>query len=343
MNEVLLYGPIWYQSSIDFINAVNALESDDLKVRVNSGGGDVFSGWGMVSKFQEFDGKKSVLIDGQASSMALFFAIYAENENVEIMDFGQGILHRPSFGAYHEQNMTESESLFLANVNESLYKATKNRIDVEAFETLKGIKLKDVFSLDSRIDVTLSASDMKKIGLVSKIISSTPKQKTKIDANYQRAIAAFGGLDFDPKPNPEADANEQINNNKQIKTTMTRQEFESQHPQAFAEIVNIGVEKGIEAEKNRVGAWSAWSGIDAEAVKAGIESGKEITSKDTAEFQVKALNASNKTALEAEAKKQAELDAANGNPPAGEDDEEELTAAQKIEAEVMAKVTPKID
>lgn len=345
MNEVLLYGPIWFQSSIDFINAINAInanESDELRVRVNSGGGDVFSGWGMVSKFQEFEGKKSVIIDGQASSMALFFALYADAENVEIMDFAQGVLHRASLGAYYEENyMTESEAEFLKTANDSLYKATKNRINVEAFEELKGVKLKEVFSMDSRIDVSLSASDMKKIGLASKIINSTPKQKNKIEADYMKSIAAFGGVEFSVNnQKPEANNNQQINNNKQIQTTMTREELESQHPALFASIVNIGVEKGRKAEANRVGAWSAWSAIDPEAVKAGIESGEEITPKDTSEFQVKALNASNKAALEAEAARQAEIDAQNGNPPAAEGGEE-LTAAQKLEAEVMQKINPK--
>lgn len=345
MNEVLLYGPIWYQSSVDFINAVNTIaDGESLKVRVNSTGGDVHQGWGMVSKFQEFEGEKSVKIDGQASSMALFFALYADKDKVECMDFSQGILHRASFGLWFEENyMDESGAEFLANANANLYKIAKARIDVEAFENLKGVKLKDVFSMDGRIDVNLSASDMKKIGLVSKVINSTPKQKAKIEANYQRSIAAFAGLNIDAEnntPTPKPEANNNAINNKQIQTTMTREELESQHPALFASIVNIGVEKGRKAEANRVGAWSAWSAIDPEAVKAGIESGEEITPKDTSEFQVKALNASNKKALEAEASRQAELDAQNGNPPAAEGGEE-LTAAQKLEAEVMQKINPK--
>jgi len=75
MAEVLLYGDIYSQRARDFIKEVDTASGEDLTVRVNSFGGDVDYGWGMIAKFSEHKGKKSVKIDAAAHSMAAFFAI----------------------------------------------------------------------------------------------------------------------------------------------------------------------------------------------------------------------------------------------------------------------------
>jgi len=70
--EVLLYGEMYSWSARDFISAVEDAKGSDLSVRVNSMGGDVDYGYGMIAKFKEFEGKKSVKVDGSAASMAAF-------------------------------------------------------------------------------------------------------------------------------------------------------------------------------------------------------------------------------------------------------------------------------
>lgn len=64
---------------------------------------------------------------------------------------------------------------------------------------------------------------------------------------------------------------------------MTKQEFKQEHPTVYAEIVSEGKAK----EKDRVESWMAYSQADPEAVKAGIESGLEITSGQAHKFQAK--------------------------------------------------------
>jgi len=64
---------------------------------------------------------------------------------------------------------------------------------------------------------------------------------------------------------------------------MTKQEFKQEHPNVYAEILNEGMAK----EKDRVESWMAYSQADHEAVKAGIESGAEITNGQAHKFQAK--------------------------------------------------------
>lgn len=70
-------------------------------------------------------------------------------------------------------------------------------------------------------------------------------------------------------------------------SNMTKSELKSKHPELYNEVYNEGVKAGTTAEADRVGAWNAHLSTDAEAVLAGIESGKAITSKQTQELIVK--------------------------------------------------------
>ncbi|MCK4522212.1 MAG: ATP-dependent Clp protease proteolytic subunit, partial [Nanoarchaeota archaeon] len=147
MEEVLLYGQIYSESSIDFITAINAVEGDNLIVRLNTPGGDVNHGWGMVAKFMEFPGSKVVKVDGSAFSMGFNFCLYADS--VEALDVSQFMVHRAAYSQWYEENyMTEQQKENLISVNANLEKALRNKIDVAKFEEIKGVKIKDIFSME---------------------------------------------------------------------------------------------------------------------------------------------------------------------------------------------------
>ena len=77
--------------------------------------------------------------------------------------------------------------------------------------------------------------------------------------------------------------NEKKTNINSNSNKMTKQEFKQEHPNVYAEILNEGMAK----EKDRVESWMAYSQADPEAVKAGIESGAEITNGQAHKFQAK--------------------------------------------------------
>lgn len=65
---------------------------------------------------------------------------------------------------------------------------------------------------------------------------------------------------------------------------MTAAEFKAQHPEAHAEILAAGVS----AEKDRVDTWMVFHDLDPVAVAKGIESGKAVSNKEMAAFNLKA-------------------------------------------------------
>lgn len=69
--------------------------------------------------------------------------------------------------------------------------------------------------------------------------------------------------------------------------TMTKSELQSKFPALHQEVYSDGLKNGISAERDRSGAWMAHLATDSAAVIAGIESGENISQKQTQEFIVK--------------------------------------------------------
>lgn len=102
--------------------------------------------------------------------------------------------------------------------------------------------------------------------------------------------------------NPNSTFNKNLNN--QSTHIMTAAEYKAQHPNAHAEIMAAGRQEGIEAgiaqEKDRVDTWMVYRDIDPVAVQKGIESGKAVSNKEMAAFNLKAAQTATTTsALEA--------------------------------------------
>jgi ATP-dependent protease ClpP protease subunit len=333
MNEVLLYGPIWYQSSIDFINAINAVEGDSLTVRVNTGGGEVSYGYGMIAKFKEFEGAKNVKIDGTAYSMGAIFAVYADD--VEALDVSKFMFHRAAMSPWYEDEyMTDAERDHLTMINADFEKAFRAKVDVKKFEELKGVKVKDLFSMDTRIDVFLSASEAKQIGLVSRIVNITPKKQTAIKNEMAKIAASYGMEAMSMTLEHNEPSNDGLNPNKKVisKTNinMTIEQLKADHPELFAQAVAMGCAD----ERDRVGAWMKFVNADADAVAKGIESGKNIGQTEMADFTVKMISAQtlNKVSAEgAETKVETVI-----VPGATTNEKVESTAADNLKSTVMA-------
>ena len=325
MNEFLIYGQINSYTSSEFITSMNEADGD-ITVRINSGGGEPDYGWGMVAKFKEYEGKKTVKIDGKAYSMGAYIAMYADN--VEALDVSTFMVHRAAYDSWFEgsEYFTKELKENLTNINKSLEAAFRARVDVEKFETLKDVKVKDIFSMEDRIDVFLTAKDAKKIGLVSKIIKITPKKAAEI--NSQVKIAASTDSDLTVEAPEQKPTKQDIQT--QTNTKMNKSELREKHPELFAEIVGLGVEQ----EQERVSAWAKWSEIDPALAMKGIEGKDEIKASNISEFQVAALKAVQKKGVEDDSTEDVKLDDDGKDIPTSE-----LSASEKLEAQMNADLT----
>jgi len=299
MPEVLIYGGIDECTSAEFIEEINeALAEDvssDIVVRLNTPGGSPEYGWGMIAKYAELQGKKSVKNDGKSYSMGLYFNCYAEN--CSALDVTQFLLHRAAYPTWiecDENYFTDAMKTNLANINKNLRKAFEAKVDVAKFENLKsvkdkGITLDQVFSMDSRIDVPLTAKEAKQIGLINEIITITPSIKAEIESFEKHAfsIAARYNGKIETK---------QTEIIKPKHKTMTIEILKAEHPDVFAQALALGVAQ----EKDRVNACLVFIDADAKGVKEAIASGNPLSATQMAEFTMKAVNAATLAKIEAE-------------------------------------------
>lgn len=322
--EILLYGTIDAESSSEFIREFDFLaEDNEVVVRVNTPGGSPEYGFGMVAKFAEHKGPKKVKNDGKAFSMGLFFNCYTTD--TEALDVTEFILHRAAYAEWVERDKEYFNDAMRSNlerVNKSLRKAFEAKVDVPLFEQLTGCKLNDVFSMESRIDVSFNAAVAKKVGLIKTIIPITPKKTAEINSFLK--ITASKSYDLAALTadvvEDEDDITQNSNQNK-----MTLEDLKAKHADVYA----LAVAEGKKAEKDRVGSIMVFNHLDPEACKKAIESGEYLTETQKSEFALKAMSP--------EALKKIE-DSAPGAVKTAEAESKEKTAAEQKKADFEAEV-----
>lgn len=278
--ELYLYSHIYDFVAESFIAQMEANKTEDVVIRGNTPGGNVFAGWGMIAKIQEHEGKVKMKVDGYVASMGTIVLAFVDD--TEALDVSRIHLHR----ADGYVNSPEDQK-FLDGVNKDLRAKLTSKIDADKFSEITGKTIDDLFDSKERIDVWLTAKQAKQVGLIKKIVKLDP---TEIAAINRMSIAAS----IEP-PKPETKVNK----------NMTLEELKAQHPALYAQIVaegkTAGKTEGTEEERNRIKGWEAFRAIDAAAVDAGIKSGKSITMTEIAEFNAKALSPESLKKLAAEA------------------------------------------
>ena len=159
---LFLYSQIWDFVAETFIQGLNDADEEDQEVvvRINSPGGSVFAGWGMVAAVTEFTGKLKLKVDGVAASMAFYILLF--NADNECSDISRFMVHPASGYA----NSNEAKQL-LADVNKDLKAKMKERFDPLLFEKTTGITIDNLFK--DNITIWLDAKQAKKLTLIKKI------------------------------------------------------------------------------------------------------------------------------------------------------------------------------
>jgi len=306
--EILLYLPIEAYTAQSFIAQLNFMGGEDAVVRVNSPGGSVYKGWGIVAKSVEYPGNLKFKVDGNASSMSAILLLF--HDNVEASEVATFTLHRASIRFPNENQKKE-----LKDINTNIRKALESKLDVSAFEAIAGVDLDRFFDIEQdAVDVYLTAEQAETIGLVGKVNPLTRKEFEALNEKF----VAYSRKKETPK------AIEKPKNNKK----MTKEELKSKHPEVYASIFA----EGESAERDRVEAWMVFNEVDAKAVAEGITSGNVMGHKDMAEFNKKAATAQYVAAVKEDGDDG--VDPANPTPVASAKKEE----IKAFEEEVMSNI-----
>jgi len=294
--EIYLYGGIGDYSAPEIIESINNSGGEDITMRINSYGGNVFAGYGIIAKMQETESNVKIKVDGWAASMAAFMTLFADD--VECLDVSEFLFHRADM-----YSPTDEEKRFVQGVNAKMRKKMEQKIAPELWQQVTGKTFDEMFNPDQRIDITIDAKQAKKLGIVKKIIPLTAGDAKKVSAMYDKCFSETERERFpiraeiraaahtEPVQKNEPSAGNkpepvQKTENKPInKPKMTIETLKAEHPDVYAAAVNSGVEQ----ERDRIGAFLVYADVDMKAVKAGIESGKQITQTQIAELSRKSL------------------------------------------------------
>ena len=264
--ELYLYSGIYDFTAEDLIAAMEENKSDKVTLRINSPGGSVFAGWGIIAKMQELD-SVSIKVDGAAMSMAGYFLLFSDN--VEALDVSTFMFHRADMYVSNPE-----QQAFLDKVNSTLRAKMEARIGSAKFKAVTGTSIKDLFESEKRIDLFLDAKQMKELGIVKTITKLKPAEaKAFNDKLYAVAATAAPAPTSLPNPNP-------------IKMTIEKLKAE------FSDVFAAIFKQGVDEERDRTGALLAYMPADPEAVTKLIKDGGKLTQTMQAEFGVKMLNAS---------------------------------------------------
>lgn len=314
--EILLYGPVDDDLAKEIIEEMNESEDTDFILRINTDGGEPQSVGGLIAKLEDA-GPKVGKVDDKAYSTGLYAALFCDT--VECLDTSLFLLHRAAYSPWFEgsEYFTPELRKNLENLNSIIEKVVRGKIDVVALEEImnsrediKGKKLKDVFSMDSRIDVFLNAKEAKKVGIVDKIRKITPEKKAELAAAANARMEKITARHTPPKQENEPPA--PTKKHDQNNADMTQQEFKEKFPAVYAAILlegeKAGMLKGVEQEKDRVEAILVFAEIDMKVCMEAISSGKSLTAKQSNELMLKSFNAKAKADLEDDSNKEVQTD-----------------------------------
>lgn len=263
--ELYLYSPI-----VDFTaeNLISQMEEEgndqDITIRMSTGGGSVYAGWGIAAKMTERKGKTTIKVDGAAMSMGAALCLFADN--VQCLDVSTFMLHRADM---YVEDATEQD--LLDKINSGIRAKMEAKIDSKKLKEIKGVSIKNLFEDDKRIDLFLTAKEAKDIGLVNKINKVDPKEVKAFNERLMQVTAKY------TQPISEI-----IIEPKKI-INMDILKFKAEFPALYAEVLALGVAQ----EKDRVESILIWSEVDPKMVSETIESGKELSAKQMSELVFK--------------------------------------------------------
>lgn len=264
--ELYIYSPIYDYTAEAAVKALNDISDiEDLTIRMNTPGGNVNAGWAIISKMSERTGKTNIIIDGQSASMGAMMLLFAEH--VIANDTSTIMFHKASYPNWYDP--TEAELQKLKTINESF----KAKLTAKVSGKPGSDKfLNKVFETDVRNDVELTPEEAKKLGIVKEIRRLEPKAYS-----FDMQVVAISD---DKKEAPSGI------NNKSKTEQMDLAKFKAEHPAIYQQAVADGEKVGVKKERDRVEAWAVYNEVNPEKVKAGIESGDELSAKAMAEFNL---------------------------------------------------------
>lgn len=288
IDEIYIYGEIgdWWQE-LDAKSLADKIKNsvgDEINIRINSGGGEVFTASSFYSLLKSSGKKINVFIDGLAASAATLIACAGDNVTMPVNALY--MIHNPLSWQYGNADEMREMADVLDKVRDAIVATYVQKtslsedkiiemMDAETWMTAQ--EAKDLGFIDNIMDVAVAATTKDVITMSSDRLKNIPKQLLNaVESNKD-------------KP-------------KGVKKTMDLTQFKAEHSaiaeQFKAEIQaenKTAVENAVKAERQRIkdihdAALQGQEELAQEAIENGLSAG---------EFAIKALKATKDKGVQA--------------------------------------------
>ncbi|MDI6051181.1 Clp protease ClpP [Flavobacterium sp. XS2P24] len=185
MNEILMYGQIGTDiTDWGFVKELEPFKNQDVKIRANSPGGEIFQGWAMYNAIKEH-GQCDIQIDGLAASMMTVIMLAGRkitaSKNAMIM------IHNPSFQNEEDSERSTSEIQLLDKVKQLI---------TDSYSERTGIPIEEL-TLMLNAETWLTAQEALEKGFIDEITDEVLETATAITQKKKTAQMVF--MSYKPK------------------------------------------------------------------------------------------------------------------------------------------------
>ena len=324
-----------YTSPRQIENALKEANGDEVVFLINSGGGSVFDGYEIFNIIKDYSGKTTAKIIGIAASAASFIAMAADK--VQASALSQIMIHRASNGNQGNSPSHYHNAEFLQQVDNTIVKAYTMRNGKTSEEMIELMDKTTWFTAEEALEN----------GIVDEIVNDKckkPKAYNSLD-NKQELIDKL--LELGNVENvKQALLNKQIslgqgvvnvsidNTKKEEEEHMTLDQFKSEQPDLYNQIVKDASEEAVKNERERIQSINklARQGVE-DQIKEGIENG--LTAGEVAINILNAqsaINAQQEAAIKNDAEESGVNNVSSTPTPQNNDDQEKQSALTNMAA-----------
>jgi ATP-dependent Clp protease protease subunit len=243
----------------------------NIKVWIDSFGGDVFAGAGIYNALKSHDGKVTTIVDGKAMSAASVIAM--AGEEIHMSPVGIMMIHNPLTRAWGEAKDMRHAADVLDEVKETI---------INAYQMKTG-KPRNKISEMMDEETYMSAKKALNDGFADKILYSDKGDepvennfsfshmtiKNSMDESMKKFFEVVTNKNLSTKPGSENIPQPDLSNNNpkgeegmEIKNA---QDLKTQLPAIYDEVFNAGKLDGVKAEQARLKAFDVLNGkVDSE-------------------------------------------------------------------------------
>jgi ATP-dependent protease ClpP protease subunit len=200
--EVRIYDSIgwWGVTAKDFAAELDAISADEIVLRINSSGGDVFDGFAIYNLLRDHPAKVTTIVDGFAASIASIIAL--AGDTIQVHEASVVMIHDPwGVGIGNATELRELADVLDKTIAAPMAKLYSDRMDTPIAEIRNLMEAETWYTGEEAVEA----------GFASELITSAPPEEDGAKASardlsgFRNPPAELAGDDDPLAPNGDDD------------------------------------------------------------------------------------------------------------------------------------------